>query len=417
MRVIYIVYLPYVSRRASSVQIVNTCRELARRGYSVDLVIPYDGGLTEEEILHFYGLERISKLNLVRVPPFPFRVSYWLGYAWFHLAASFKLLARHLSGEGGRVYYMRTDYEWPVLALLAPVARLIGVKIIAEAHCVVYPCLAEKGKLFRGAGDRSQLAVQLCRACEALIFRNVSGIVAVTGNLARMIKEEFRPGGPIIVCPNGVRLSSGTPRFGGERPGGRSIKLAYMGGLYKWKGLETAIRAMKHLPENVGLYLLGFGTSEKMEDVQERERDFLRATISALSLEDRVIPVEFVPPRDLPAALSAYHIGLIPLSDNIAARYFTSPLKLFEYMACGMPIVASNLPAIREILRDGENAVLVEPSDPIALADGVRKLLNNGKMAESIAVRAFSDVRAYTWEKRAERISRLVRTVTAGGRE
>ena len=78
-----------------------------------------------------------------------------------------------------------------------------------------------------------------------------------------------------------------------------------------------------------------------------------------------------------------------------------SPLKMFEYMAAARPIVASDLPALREVLRDRENAVLVEPDNAAALADGLRCLLGDASLAHRLATQARRDVEAYTWENRA----------------
>ena len=68
-------------------------------------------------------------------------------------------------------------------------------------------------------------------------------------------------------------------------------------------------------------------------------------------------------------------------------RDITSPLKLFEYMAAGRPIVASDLPSIREVLRDGVNALLVPPGDPVAMAAAIARLLGDRALAARLAAR------------------------------
>jgi len=86
------------------------------------------------------------------------------------------------------------------------------------------------------------------------------------------------------------------------------------------------------------------------------------------------------------------------------SRYFTSPLKLFDAMAAGTPLVASDLDSIREIVRDGENGVLVDPDSPTALAAGLRRVLDDPPFAAAIAATARAEAAQYTWERRAERI-------------
>jgi glycosyltransferase involved in cell wall biosynthesis len=97
-------------------------------------------------------------------------------------------------------------------------------------------------------------------------------------------------------------------------------------------------------------------------------------------------------------------VALLPLPDEPVARYFTSPLKLFDYMAAGVPIVASDLPSLREVLRDGENALLVPPEDPAAVAKAIDRILGDPALARRLAARAREDASAYTWDERAAQL-------------
>lgn len=106
----------------------------------------------------------------------------------------------------------------------------------------------------------------------------------------------------------------------------------------------------------------------------------------------------------VPCWLKACDILTIPWPQNEWAAYQTSPIKLFEYMASGSPIVASDLPSIREVLTPGENALLSPPGDSTSLAASIAELLDNPAEARRLAAAARQDVGKYTWKKRAERI-------------
>ena len=82
-------------------------------------------------------------------------------------------------------------------------------------------------------------------------------------------------------------------------------------------------------------------------------------------------------------------------------------------MEAGKPIVASDLPSIREVLRDGVNAVLVTPGEAGALADGLRRVLADRGLAERVARQAFDDAVLYAWAQRAERLEHLFGEVLA----
>ena len=122
--------------------------------------------------------------------------------------------------------------------------------------------------------------------------------------------------------------------------------------------------------------------------------------------------VDRVPNSEVPRVMKACDVCTIPWPWTEFSAYYTSPLKLFEYMASGVPIVASDLPSMKEILRHDENAWLVRLGDPLALAEGIRVLLSDRKRAESLAKAARQDVRSYTWEARAGRIIELIQENT-----
>jgi glycosyltransferase involved in cell wall biosynthesis len=87
-----------------------------------------------------------------------------------------------------------------------------------------------------------------------------------------------------------------------------------------------------------------------------------------------------------------------------------SPLKIFEYMAAGRPIAASNLPSLREVLHDGTTAILIRPGDAEALAEAVRRLDSDHALADRLANNARAEVEEkYTWKKRAAAILEAIR--------
>jgi glycosyltransferase involved in cell wall biosynthesis len=104
----------------------------------------------------------------------------------------------------------------------------------------------------------------------------------------------------------------------------------------------------------------------------------------------------------------------LPNPASAISTAFTSPLKLFEYMAAGRPIVASDLPSIREILTDGRNALLVDPGNSQALTAAVRRLEEDPALGGQLARQALEDVRQYTWERRGETLESLFTQLVEG---
>jgi glycosyltransferase involved in cell wall biosynthesis len=231
-------------------------------------------------------------------------------------------------------------------------------------------------------------------------LRSADGIVVISEGLKKDLAELGVSQDTMIVAPDGVDLE----RFEGiaddpipELRAG-TVAVGYTGQLLEWKGVHTLARASRELPPNVRVYFLG-GWDWQIEDFRRFCQEESLARVDVLGM---------VPPSTVPAWLRRFDVLVLPNSagETISARH-TSPLKLFEYMAAGRPVVASDLPSLREVLRDGENAVLVAPDDPHALAVGIRRVIEDERLAARVSAQASEDVKGYTWTSRAERLLRF----------
>jgi glycosyltransferase involved in cell wall biosynthesis len=100
--------------------------------------------------------------------------------------------------------------------------------------------------------------------------------------------------------------------------------------------------------------------------------------------------------------MRAFDVCTLPSPWTPFFAYYTSPLKLFEYMVSGTPIVASDLPAFTEIITHEQSALLFPPSDSQALAAALRRLRDDPALGGQLAARARQDANQYTWRARAE---------------
>jgi Glycosyltransferase len=114
-----------------------------------------------------------------------------------------------------------------------------------------------------------------------------------------------------------------------------------------------------------------------------------------------------VAPTEVADLLRGADVLVLPNPPSAISTQFTSPLKLFEYMAAGRAIVASDLPSIREVVRDNDQALLVTPGRPEALAEAIEKLIEDRTLAEKVARAAYAEAPKHTWGRRAERLEAL----------
>jgi len=196
---------------------------------------------------------------------------------------------------------------------------------------------------------------------------------------------------PSIVAHDGVRSDWMTENFIRD---GRYI--CYTGSFYQWKGIDVLIAAMGFLPEET---LLVAGGGRRLRELK---------TMAETKGFKNIIFAGEVPHHSIPGILAHAKMAVLP-NINSGPSAFSSPLKLFEYMAMGLPIVASDIPVFREVLLNRKNSMLVHPNDPEALASGIKSLLQNAAMAKNISLQARKDAADFTYERRAEKIIGLIR--------
>jgi len=369
-------YAPLLSPDADAIFIMQTCTEIVNQGVQLNLYVPkhqinVQASLnTLDSVWEFYGVSDNFHIHLL-----PSRFLYALRLPGRIIYKLFSLL-RAIAGRPQVLYTRQLEVAW----LAAQSGR---ITILAEHN----PRTLTGRMLFRSL---IRLANQPGKAI---------GFVTVTQAGAEFLLESGLDGERILVAPSAVRLEN-YPKDMDTRKLRRSLGLpvdktivGFSGNLYPGRGIEELIDAAKAHPSLHFLILGGF-----RQDIQ-RCQEFARGrALNNLQFAG------FVPHYQVPNYLAASDILVMPYTTNTPTRREMSPMKMFEYMAAGKPIVATDLPVIREILTDKENAVLVEPDNAEALAAGIQWLLDHPAQSIAIGQRARQDAESHTWEKRAARI-------------
>ena len=383
------------SESGMAIQILSDCHAVATRGMDVYVYTvgsPVHPVASVEDGLAFYGLRPQASLHVRRLgfARKSLRKRFAAPFFW---AAVVRDLLRQRGARPVVLSRSRRITRW-LLAL----RRVLPVRyaVVHEIH--------EDGVKGLPGTDVAAAAVD----AERDFFGRLDAIVATSPAVGRHLRDAYGLGERVHIIPNGANVE----RFLDHAPsesvgGGRSeFVLAYAGAFAGWKQVPMILEALCHLPSHVRLVIMGGKRKHHAAD-----RASLMQLADRLGVTARVDYRGFVPPADVPKALSEADILLLPLGDNPIARYFTCPLKLFEYMATGLPIIAPAYPTITPFVTDRVSALLLDPMTPLTIARAVEELIRDPQLAAELGRNARREAPRYSRERRAEQLIELASTV------
>ena len=293
--------------------------------------------------------------------------------AWWRLRTAYRRFRPDLIYERYNLYFLAGTF----------LARANRAILFLEVNSP----LADERARFGGLG-----LPWLAHAAERYVWRSAAKVLAVTGVLRDAIVAAGVPAQRIAVVPNGIdpaQFSHLPARPAGDGP----VVLGFVGFIRDWHGLDAVIDAMAAQGESGKLRLVVVGDGPA--------RPALERQAASLGLGQRVTFTGLQPREAIPGLVSGFDIALQPLSVPYA-----SPLKIFDYMAAGRAIVAPDQPNIREVLRDGETAVLFSPDEPGAMWRAISRLADDAALRQRIGLAARQEIaqRNYTWRGNAARV-------------
>lgn len=364
MKLIYLANVRMPTEKAHGIQIMKMCEAFALAGLKVELVLPWRFNKIEESPFYYYRVEKsfkIKKLPSLDLIPLNIpRICFWIQGLTFSLFTFFYLIFKKAN-----VIYSRDSFSLFLLSFFKK-------NLVYEAH--TFP---EHFFLHRR------------------VFRKARAIIVITQKLKDLFVQKGIPDSKILVAPDGVDLDDFNieitkieARKKLNLPLDKKIVM-YVGLFEEWKGYSTLLQASKFFNKEIELIMIG-GTEKQVEKQKKEYPD--------------VIFLGYLPYTSLPVNQKAADVLVLPNSaKQKISQYWTSPLKLFSYMASQRPIVASDLPSLREVL-DENNAFLVKPDSPKDLAQGVKQALKNPDFSAKISLKSLKDVQKYSWSNRVKKI-------------
>ena len=364
MKILYINYVRLPTEKAHGIQIMEMCQAFAKFGIELELIIPRRFNKIKENPFSYYDISpnfKVIYLPCIDLIPLDFilgKLSYLVTAASFLKAA--------------KVYSWFKKYDLVYSRTL--LTSLFFKKIILEIHS-----LPKKIK-----------------PVHRYLWKRAYRLVVLTNIMKKELVVAGIPENKILLAADGVDLekfaidvSKQEAREKLNLPIDKKIVM-YTGSffLHSWKGVNNILQASSKLPNY--LFVLVGGTKKEINKLNKET-------------PNNVLLIEKRPHSQIPLYLKAADILLLPnTKEKDISEKYTSPLKLFEYMASERPIIASNLISIKEVL-NANNSLLVEPT-AISLGEGIKKLAQHQELARQLATQARLDVSQYSWGKRATHI-------------
>jgi glycosyltransferase involved in cell wall biosynthesis len=380
MKLFYITNARIPTEKAHGLQIMQMCEAFAEQGFDVELVLPRRKNPIKEDAFSYYGIDKKFAIKYLSSPdwelskPLLNRIIFLTQSILFAFFA--KRFVKSQVKENDSIIYSRDLFTLYLLRNTVP-----QDKIIFEAHNFPKKILPWHKKLF----SKLEKVVVISRALEEDFKKNfphLKILLARDGfdkNLFTKIysKTEARK---ILGIQEGIKM------------------VLYTGQLFWWKGVETLIKSKLFWQNSALLYIVG-GLPE--------DTNKLEGFAKMLELKDVIFTGQKLP-KEIPLYLAAADLVVVPNSGKaeISQRY-TSPLKVFEAMAAGKPIIASNLPSLREILNE-KTALFFEADNADDLAKKIDFLLEHSDSAKTLGKNAKEISQNYDWNSRANLIKKFL---------
>ncbi|MBK8268800.1 MAG: glycosyltransferase family 4 protein [Planctomycetes bacterium] len=227
--------------------------------------------------------------------------------------------------------------------------------------------MANEAAKYRDAGLCS-----LAQMAEFATLRAADAVMTVSNELRRYVIEEVGVAADrVVTVPNGVELELFSKRH--DRTAARrdtrvpldATVFGFVGSLKSWHGIDVLLRAFSeamHFIPNAHLLIVGEG----------RSMQSLRAVSEEHGVADRVTWLGGVEHAEIPRILAAVDVAVAPFLP--LETFYFSPLKLYEYMAAGLCVIASRAGQIVELIEDGHNGLLATPGDVASLAEALLRV-------------------------------------------
>ena len=268
----------------------------------------------------------------------------------------------------------------------------LSIPVIFESHEIFAQSFKESHDL---SSTKNQNKYQTLLETERFVYQNSALIVVLTSFLREDIQQHYNVDTPCLVSPDGVdSVAANEALKKSSHSPSTPASILYLGSLHPWKGIPTAIKAMRHV-SGAKLTIAG-GNAEQIDKLSTLARQE--------GVAEKIEFPGYIDPRQRFLEIARHDICILPLTKTSIASRYTSPLKLFEYMAMGKAIVIADLPSLREGV-DEKSGFFTESENSDELGHVLQSVVNDSAEAQNRADAAQALSKTFTWDHRAQQIS------------
>jgi glycosyltransferase involved in cell wall biosynthesis len=384
MKILYISSEDMRKEGAGKTHFIEVAQNLVKLGNELLILLPGYQPYDRKN----YGL------NVCYVPTFRKNT---LSYLLYEIVSFFYLTFYILNWKPDVIYLRQGLFEVfpPILA------RLFGVPYVIEKNGLMED-------EFRSRGF-SEIVIKILRLAEEINFRLSDKIVCVTEGIKREIVRRYKVNeGKLMVIPNGANIELFRPldkrecrrKLGLEE---NAFYVGFVGSFAPWQGLEILIEAAKRVKEQgyaqIKYILVGDGEQESL----------LRQKVREYKLEQEIRFTGRVAYEQVVNYINTFDVCYL-CKERLSFGF--SPLKLYEYLACGRPVIASRVDGVKEVIEEGKCGYLFEPGDAEELAKRIIQSYQERDALQEMGLRGRRLVEnKYSWRMTAKRIVKVLNEI------
>lgn len=382
MRIAYICAdpgVPVFGQKGCSIHVQEILRSLLKLGHQVSLFAIRLGDEPPADL---------AKIDVYRLPPIPKGEQSMREKVALAVNPDLKL-ELELAGSFDLIYERYSLWSYSGMEY----AQAKGITGILEVNA---PLIEEQAK-HRGLIYRNS-----AEGVAQRVFAAASQIVAVSEPIKKYLTNYVNPE-KVHVIPNGVNCERFSLPLVPTFPlSSETFVVGFVGSLKPWHGLSILTDAFARLHQQVPqarLLIVGNGP----------EREKIEANLSTQELQSAVHFTGAVTPEQIPGLLASMNVAVAPYPEH--TDFYFSPLKVYEYMAAGLPVVTSSIGQLTDLIEDGINGILCPPGDAEALANALELIWRSPELAMSLGHFARHTVlQNHTWDAIANQILALADT-------